>query len=66
MLRSAATRRCDWRLRHEGLCVAAILAVIAASPALAETLTCSTSFQGYRVSAKVPAAIARPSRHGKA
>jgi hypothetical protein len=28
---------------------AAILVMIAASPALAGTLTCSTSFQGYRV-----------------
>jgi hypothetical protein len=28
---------------------AAILVVIAVSPALAGTLTCSTSFQGYRV-----------------
>jgi hypothetical protein len=31
------------------LCVAAILIVIAASPALADSVTCSTSFQGYRV-----------------
>ena len=30
-------------------CAAAILIVIAASPALAETLTCSTTFQNYRV-----------------
>jgi hypothetical protein len=28
---------------------AAILVLIAASPSLAETLTCSTSFQGYRI-----------------
>jgi hypothetical protein len=31
------------------LCSTAILIVIAASPTLAETLACSTSFQGYRV-----------------
>jgi hypothetical protein len=30
-------------------CAAAILVIIAASPALAETLVCSTSSQGYRV-----------------
>ena len=30
------------------LCIA-ILVIVAANPAFAESLTCSTSFQGYRV-----------------
>ena len=35
-------------------CTAVVIVVIAASPALAETLTCSTTFQGHRARTAPP------------